>query len=413
MKILTTMIIMAILSIASNANAKKANDKVPFFDTNSTLFYKIGGVNRIRPPLTTNTNVKIGLGGNANLGYSCGEFDISAAFSDIMDDFKDGADDAVNAVTNTATAAISSLPALILQRAMPGLYDMFQEYKLDAETEINIANKSCEEMESEIAKGENPYADFLQTSKSEAWREEAEKGTTITKTKKKVEKTAGDNGVTQYGEKVGGVDQPPMKVVETAIVAGYNYAQGNASNPTRSSSASSDTELGKTFANSAKAATWATDVLGEFEINNKAPITKIGSGLHPKIKRERALAMEQLNKGEFSKIGLGPKVLAKIRNLSIKDQGSVFANLIDDIAIKRVIEKSLIIRRLLLSGNQGETSDERDKKIALLERDIKSLMFERTVRQELTNNTVIEILKIKPIEGNQDNFKAPDINPFL
>jgi len=412
MKILTTIITIAMLSIASNIHAK-AKDKEPFFDTNSNLFYEIGGVNRIRPPLTPNANVKIGLNGSANLGYSCGEFDISAAFSDIMDDFKDGADDAVNAVTNTATAAISSLPALILQRAMPGLYDMFQEYKLDAETEINIANKSCEEMEAEIARGENPYADFFQTAKSEDWRAEAQKGTTITTTKKKVEKAAGDNGVTQYGEKVGGIDQPPMKVVETAVVAGYNYAQGKASNPTQSSSASSDTELGQTFANSAQAATWATDVLGEFEINNKEPITKVGSGLHPKVKQERILALEQLNKSEFTKIGLGPKVRTKIKDLSIKDQGSVFANLIDDIAIQRTINKALIIRRLLLSGNQGETSDERDKKIALLERDIKSLMFERRIKQELTNNTVLEILKIKPIEGNQDNFKVPDNNPFL
>jgi hypothetical protein len=53
----------------------------------------------------------------------------------------------VNAVTNSANAAISSLPSLMLQRALPGVYDMFQEYKLDAETEIDLANKSCEEME--------------------------------------------------------------------------------------------------------------------------------------------------------------------------------------------------------------------------------------------------------------------------
>jgi hypothetical protein len=56
-----------------------------------------------------------------------------------------GVDDAVNAVTNSANAAISSLPSLMLQRALPGVYDMFQEYKLDAETEIDLANKSCEE----------------------------------------------------------------------------------------------------------------------------------------------------------------------------------------------------------------------------------------------------------------------------
>jgi hypothetical protein len=38
---------------------------------------------------------------------------------------------------------------------------------------------------------------------------------------------------------------------------------------------------------------------------------------------------------------------------------------------------------------------------ALLERDIKSLMFERNVRQELTNNTILEVLKIRAIEDNQ------------
>jgi hypothetical protein len=47
---------------------------------------------------------------------------------------------------------------------------------------------------------------------------------------------AGDNGVTEFGGKVGGIGQPPMKVVENAIIAGYNYTQGNTSNPTQSSS---------------------------------------------------------------------------------------------------------------------------------------------------------------------------------
>ncbi len=407
---------LSVILMMSNISAHAANAKkgqTPFFDTNSKLFYTIGGANRIRPPLTPDANVIIGVGGTANLGYSCGKFDIGAAFKNTMDNFKNGADDAVNAVTNSANAAISSLPALTLQRAMPGLYDMFQEYKLDAETEINIANKSCEEMEAQIAKGENPYADFFQKSKSEAWRTEAEKGTLLTKAKKKIEKSAGDNGINEFNEKVGGIGQPPMKVVESAITAGYNYMQGNTSNPTQSSNAPTDTELGKIFPSNSDAVIWATDVLGEFEINNKLPITKIGSGLLPKIKQEKKLAVKQLNKNEFEKLGLGPEVLNKIKNLSIKDQGSVYSNLMDDVAIERTVKKGLIIRRLLLSGNQAETSDERDKKIALLERDIESLMFERRIRQELANNTILEILKTRAPEGNTGNFKVPDNNPFL
>jgi hypothetical protein len=56
---------------------------------------------------------------------------------------------------------------------------------------VNVVNVNVvrgEEMELEIARGENPYADFFQTAKSEDWREEAQKGTLLTKTKEKVEK---------------------------------------------------------------------------------------------------------------------------------------------------------------------------------------------------------------------------------
>jgi hypothetical protein len=43
------------------------------------------------------------------------------------------------------------------------------------------------------------------------------------------------------------------------------------------------------------------------------------------------LATDQLNKREFNKLGFGPKVLAKIKNLSIRDQGSVYsAGALDD-----------------------------------------------------------------------------------
>ena len=105
-----TLTILTILTI----NVKVAHainiedDKVVFFDTHPELFYKIGGANRIRPPLTPDANVKIGLNGATNLGYSCGEFDISANFANIMNGLKDGVDDAVNAVTNSSISAISN-----------------------------------------------------------------------------------------------------------------------------------------------------------------------------------------------------------------------------------------------------------------------------------------------------------------
>jgi hypothetical protein len=52
-------------------------------------------------------------------------------------------------------------------------------------------------------------------------------------------------------------------------------------------------------------------------------VTPIGSGLHPKVKQEKGLATDQLNKREFNKLGFGPKVLAKIKNLSIVSAGAL------------------------------------------------------------------------------------------
>jgi hypothetical protein len=59
--------------------------------------------------------------------------------------------------------------------------------------------------------------------------------------------------------------------------------------------------------------------------------------------------MEQLNKRAFNELGIGPKVLAKIKNFSIKDQGSVYSNLLDDIAIERTIKRAMIIYNTIIN----------------------------------------------------------------
>lgn len=389
------------------------NNTPAFFDTNPDLFYKIGGVNRVRQPLTPDTHITIGLKGNANLGYSCGEFDIRAAFANLMDNFKNGVDDAVNSVIGTINAGVSALPALAIQRAMPGVYDMFQEYKLDAQADIDIAQASCEQIEAQIARGESPYADFLQNARAQSWRDEAHNGTTITQAQEISQQSSGDNGIHYFGERVGGAQQPPMRVVESAVIAGFNYTLGNTNNSTQHTRAPAGSELETMFASSNEAAIWATDVIGEFEVDNTTPITKIGSGLHPKVSQERQLAMAQLEKAEYNQLGFGPKVINKIKRLSVKDQDSVYSNLIDDIAIRRTINKALVIRRLLLSGNQAQVSEQRDKKIALLERDIDSLIFERRIKQSLANKAMLDILNIIKVDDAQGGFKAVDDNLFL
>ena len=138
---------------------------------------------------------------DVGLGYSCGNFDPYP-----------------RALPTSSTVSVTSamiwsmaqlarsqqpsdqLPALILQRINPGLYDLFQNGKIRAEAIISLANASCEEMERQIANGENPYKDWIEVAKSYDWKIEMGTGgwqsssSDVYQAKTKVESDNGKNG---------------------------------------------------------------------------------------------------------------------------------------------------------------------------------------------------------------------------
>ncbi len=93
----------------------------------SLWYYEIGGAEPVSVPANPSV-VSVALGGplQLGLGYSCGKFDPVAAVTHTLNDICTGVDNMMGAMTAAASAAIASLPALILQRANPGFYDMFQ-----------------------------------------------------------------------------------------------------------------------------------------------------------------------------------------------------------------------------------------------------------------------------------------------
>lgn len=133
----------------------------------SLWYYEIGGAEPVSVPANPSV-VSVALGGSAQLGlgYSCGKFDPVAAVTNTLNDIRTGVDNMMSAMTAAASAAIAALPALILQRANPGLYDMFQNALLQAQETMQLATKSCEQMEAEIAQGKNPYADLITLSRA-------------------------------------------------------------------------------------------------------------------------------------------------------------------------------------------------------------------------------------------------------
>ena len=139
--------------------------------TNSSLYYRLGG----RSPYGGTLNksqLKLTLGMTLRLNYSCGKFDISLSWTNLMNQIKQlggQIDDAIQ-------AGIAALPMYILYRAEPGLYQLFTTYSAKADLLDAAALKTCEQMEQEINRGGNPYEDFVEQAKELSWKAEANAG---------------------------------------------------------------------------------------------------------------------------------------------------------------------------------------------------------------------------------------------
>lgn len=231
----------------------------------SFWYYEIGGADPVSVPANPSV-VSVTLGGSAQLGlgYSCGKFDPVAAVTNTLNDIGAGVDNILNAMTAAASAAIASLPALILQRANSSLYDMFQNALLQTEETMQLATKSCEQMEVEIAQGKNPYADLITLSKSNDWKVQMGIGGNDAVTAKDaVESSNGDSGIPWVGGQAGGAGQPVLEFTGEIVKAGYNINMNRPITTVGPVPPASATRLTQVWTTPTDARNWVVDVVGE------------------------------------------------------------------------------------------------------------------------------------------------------
>ena len=267
-------------------NSAHAVTKGPTED--SLWYYEIGGAEPVSAPANPSV-VSVTLGGSAQLGmgYSCGKFDPVAAVTNTLNDIGAGIDNMMNAMTAAASAAIAALPALILQRANPGLYDMFQNALLQAEETMQLATKSCEQMEAEIAQGKNPYADLITLSKGNDWKlQMGVGGNDAVTAKDAVETSNGDNGVPWIGGQAGGSGQPVLEFTGDIVKAGYNINMNRPITTAGPVPPASATRLTEIWTTPSDARDWVVDVVGENIVTTCDTCRKDsipGTGLLPKL----------------------------------------------------------------------------------------------------------------------------------
>ncbi len=401
----------------------------------SLWYYEIGGAEPVSVPANPAV-VSVTLGGSAQLGlgYSCGKFDPVAAVTNTLNDIGAGVDNMMAAMTAAATSAIAALPALILQRANPGLYDLFQNALIKAEETMQLATKSCEQMEAEIAQGKNPYADLITLSKGNDWKVQMGIGGNDAVTAKDtVESSNGDNGVPWIGGQAGGSGQPVLEFTGDIVEAGYNINMNRAVTDTTPVPAASTTRLSELWGSPAEARDWTVDVVGENIVTTCDTCRKDsipGTGLLPKLYQESATVTTEIqnlvsgatpptlaNLDQITAPGVAitRQVIEAIREMPPSEQSLIMGRLVSEISTARTVEKALFARRLLLSGRQvpevyaTEVAREHaDTSIAELDKEIENLLFETRVRKEVVSDTVATLLE-RAAARRQSSLTVPEV----
>ncbi len=429
--IIQVIAIMFIITMDTASAAPYANSN------NSQFYYEIGGASSIFSPLNVGaTSISVGGAIEYGMGYSCGKFNLNLGISNILNSFASLGNTIVNGAVGAVTAAIGSLPALILQRVNPGLYDLFQNGKIRAEATLALANKSCEQYESDIRAGKNPYSDWSNLSKSLDWKVQMGTGSygtsssDVDEAKRTVETNNGINGIPWLnGIRFGGQSQTAIEVTSDIVKAGYNISlnrtnSGDDTTPTASVSAPE--RLIDVFPTPASASQWAVDVLGDTHIqtfdNNNGKSTP-GHGLAPKIQMEMNTISTNLtnlvnntNPANIANVKavssedtlINFDVIKAIQNLEPTERAVAISKLSSEVAMSRTLEKALITRRMILTGlrepNVSETPpaiEYAQDALEVLEQEIENVLFEKRIRIELASKTSSIILSLQAKSDQQ------------
>lgn len=394
------------------------------------LYYEIGGGQAFsRAPNPVVNTVTLGAGAELGLGYSCGVFNPVVSVTNQLNQLRDGVDALSNQMAGAANAAIAALPAYILQRANPGLYDLFQNALLRAEERFQLATKTCEQMEAEIARGKDPFHEWVVLSKGHGWRRAMGTGGVngdgdIIATQIAIEQNPGTQGVPWLGGMRGGAGQPPIRVVTDVTRAGYNVTAERP--PHAGGTAYSTTDpnappMARYWTSPAAAAEWAVRLLGDEDIptchaahcppRQSSP----GLGLTRLVEESRqallpdlvalvdaTLPLSAANLATVSSTGMPvtPDLIRSLRELPPAEQGMALGRLADEIATAMNVERALYLRRFLLTGRMvpeihaaGPARQAIQDKVAELEREIENTLFESRVRRELVSHTAGALLR--------------------
>lgn len=359
----------------------------------------------------------VGVGWNTNL--ICGNMDISTTVQNQLNGVTKGFRSLMSSVIQNATSAVASLPALIIQRADPALYNLLSNGILQARLDFDRSKSSCQALANRMIDVASAQMGWEQLAQGQALSQSVASRDAVAAIDKS-EQDRGNKGVPWIGgQQSGGRGQAPIKVIGDVARAGYNLLNGR--DPT-DTSAIDQNACGNRLSCQAwespqAAAAFATRVLGEREQRTcdgcSKTQTKPGVGLTPLIQEEydrKLLALKALVNGDakFDSEHLaaaGSQSLPVMRSVvealrDEPDRALLMQRLASEVALASVLEKALLLQRTLLTGRKepnvainelaqqaiGSESD-------TLTQEINSLKTELELRQTLANNSALLVIQ--------------------
>ena len=382
------------------------------------VLYSIGGGRAVSMGGAGNMqSIGVGVGWNSNL--ICGDMSITTTLQNQLNGITNGFQTIMSNVIQNATSAVASLPALIIQRADPGLYNLLTNGILQARLDFDRSKMTCRAIANRMADMAGGQAGWDQLAEGMALRD-AVSSTDAVSAIEQAESNKGNNGVPWVGGgNAGGSGQSSIKVVGDVTRAGYNLLNGRSATDTSSiaRSACGNRLTCQTWSSPGAAAAFANRVLGEREQRTCENCTKTqttpGVGLTPVIQEEyetklqvlqelvtgaRPTTLANLDAAGSSSLPITRGVIEALRDEP--DQDVLGRRLASEAALSSVLEKALLLQRTLLTGKKepNVAANELavravDQENSALEQEINNLKTELELRRTLAGNSAMAIIQ--------------------
>lgn len=411
---LLSLLMVVCCSQASDAYRVKKQGAV-----DDLLYYQIGGGDAAMPALVKHSPTPLSIGAGWRADMMCGNFDIDTTVRNQLNGVTDGFQQLMGDVMESATSAVASLPAMIIQRANPQLYDLLTNGVLQGRLDFDKSLLSCQKMGEKMTDLVYDSAWFAR-AKAENFQTIAAGDADAVRADRKAAQEAAKNGKRWVGgEKRGGAGQPPIRLVHDATTAGYNLLNHQPVTSTATIAPDDcDGELCTVWPGPEAAADWMNRVVGEQTISmsdETPPGAQAGLGLHPLIEEETKTIQAQIVDLVRSDQAPTADALANASGGSMQltrgvvealrddpDAGVLTQRLAGELALSRVTEQALMARRTLLAGmrepniaREKEAQDSLNHTTAQLDEELTQLKLELDFRHALTGNAASQILQRK------------------